>query len=772
MNLLSLLARPVHSADSAVTGLASRLPSAKGGDKVEYWWNRIITAGDAEGPRLREPYRWSPWVQRAVKIKSNEISSATLRFMQAEAEFEEPDFLAYWKAPAIGPNGQRIPIAEVYEMLTGWLDLKGIYYLILDDEFLVPFPSAKTFPPLIIARPDRMKRIFSGKRLIGYEFTDAAGVGHALLPEQVIVNKFWNPYDDYEGLAPLDSVMNAAEGDYLAGLYVRNLMRNNGDQGVYVINEDGLPTDEQREQIVQALREKKAAAAAGSFKPVFLGGKIKIEDAKAQAPDAAFNETRIQSRHEIFIGLGVPPSMADVVASYSIGSASDRYQLIESTCIPLGIKLCGPFSVIASKMTGRPLEAMLDWDEHRVMQEVRIQRIDSATKLWDRGMPWETINEYLDLGMPDFEGWDTGYLPFSVVPTDDMLNPPDPIVPQVPEGEATPADNNVPPDETGKALLNLKALFSRAQKFIQARREQNQTPDKFVVLATTKRSAHEVAQWRTHMAKRRVGEKRTHAAVTKNLMAARSEVLRNIERLVPVTPTDAEKSTMSQSLLLQPFQKSGGLIFDLNFNKEHFTGSLLGDLNKAAKQNMFEAGQQLFLEIGNDDPFTIPDPQVLLQLKKRTNLLRDVPDEMYKTVQNALVKGLEEGEGRGELSNRVRGVFNDMNRGRANTIAQTETASAYGFGRKHGMTESGVGFQQWLSSADDKVREEHAEANGQVVEVDEPFDVDGEELMYPGDSDGGSAGNVINCRCVAIPVLDEDGQKALKARREAKRVAK
>ncbi len=50
---------------------------------------------------------------------------------------------------------------------------------------------------------------------------------------------------------------------------------------------------------------------------------------------------------------------------------------------------------------------------------------------------------------------------------------------------------------------------------------------------------------------------------------------------------------------------------------------------------------------------------------------------------------------------------------------------------------------------DSKTREDHAEADGQEVGMDEPFDVGGEQLMYPGDP-AGSAGNVINCRCTVI----------------------
>lgn len=52
----------------------------------------------------------------------------------------------------------------------------------------------------------------------------------------------------------------------------------------------------------------------------------------------------------------------------------------------------------------------------------------------------------------------------------------------------------------------------------------------------------------------------------------------------------------------------------------------------------------------------------------------------------------------------------------------------------------------WNTVGDDKVRDAHARADGQEAEVDNPFNVGGERLMYPGDFNGSPA-NIINCRC-------------------------
>jgi len=55
--------------------------------------------------------------------------------------------------------------------------------------------------------------------------------------------------------------------------------------------------------------------------------------------------------------------------------------------------------------------------------------------------------------------------------------------------------------------------------------------------------------------------------------------------------------------------------------------------------------------------------------------------------------------------------------------------------------------KEWISMRDDKVRDDHAEADGQTVGLDDFFLVGGEQLEYPGDPNG-SIENIINCRCI------------------------
>jgi nicotinamide riboside kinase len=93
---------------------------------------------------------------------------------------------------------------------------------------------------------------------------------------------------------------------------------------------------------------------------------------------------------------------------------------------------------------------------------------------------------------------------------------------------------------------------------------------------------------------------------------------------------------------------------------------------------------------------------------------------------------------------------------RADTIARTETMRVLNVARQEavdqvvedtGIDPSNV-KRRWMATMDARTRDTHAEMDGQVVGMDEPFvSPSGAELMFPGDPSA-PAEEVINCRCV------------------------
>ena len=106
----------------------------------------------------------------------------------------------------------------------------------------------------------------------------------------------------------------------------------------------------------------------------------------------------------------------------------------------------------------------------------------------------------------------------------------------------------------------------------------------------------------------------------------------------------------------------------------------------------------------------------------------------------------------------LRKKFDELTVSNAKRIVRTESVNAANYATNQSATDI-FGKEnlkkEWIATLDNRVRIDHIEANGQVVNMEENFLVGGEELAYPGDSRG-SAANVINCRCTNAPFPKEE----------------
>ena len=135
---------------------------------------------------------------------------------------------------------------------------------------------------------------------------------------------------------------------------------------------------------------------------------------------------------------------------------------------------------------------------------------------------------------------------------------------------------------------------------------------------------------------------------------------------------------------------------------------------------------------------------------KITRINTTTEDQIRTIVRN----GIEQGFGTDKIAREIRNFAPSIARTRASIIARTETHAAANFGAQEAAQLTGLELRrEWVSVEDDRTRPDHADANGQVVGMNEPFEVEGEQLMYPGDPSG-SAGNIINCRCAVVFVFD------------------
>lgn len=714
----------------ALAVLRSGLPAA--------WFDRVWSLGDgANGVSLGQPFAESVWVMRAIKKISGPIAAVPLKFCAGDEEIEDPRLEAFWHQPVKGLSRH-----DFIEASVSWLKLEGEAFWLMGDDMLRPFPEVASFTPLILARPDRMREVIAGNDLAGWQYTDRAAAQHRLLPEQVIQCKFWNPYDDFRGLAEYQAARLAAESDYAAGKYSRSLMANNGDTGPIISTKTGVLDDAQQKQIVASLRQKQESARRGEFRAAFLTADVSVQNPTAQTVDANFAAMRLGNRHEIFLAFGVPPSMADKMESYSIGSASDWFMLITETCIPTSEKLAAGIAAVARKQLGRPdLECYFDWDDHPVMQAVRRERLDSVEKLWSKGMSMAAANDYLGLGMEQFPGWEVGYLPFSVAPVAEVNAAPD---------ETTAPANADQPDPVEQMMRALRSPASSTtavddETVIERCACCDHGPAIRATDFQSTRPPRQRAQWRNEMKKRLPTIRAYQAKFNRVLMGARAEVLAKLER--------------AGELGLRSTTRAAAV--DFLFNLAGLNSKLQAAMRAQGLDALRTAGQQMFADLGQDDPFTMPPAKAIEFVKARENRLSNVPDDVFARIKDALEEGLNEGDSIKALSDRVRAEFNGIGKEQGLRIAMTETAAAYGTARQEAMEQAGIQSKEWLTSGNANVRAAHELMNGTKVGIAENFTVidprsgESDQVKHPGDPTG-KPWNVINCHCIALSVADEE----------------
>lgn len=149
-----------------------------------------------------------------------------------------------------------------------------------------------------------------------------------------------------------------------------------------------------------------------------------------------------------------------------------------------------------------------------------------------------------------------------------------------------------------------------------------------------------------------------------------------------------------------------------------------------------------------------PDEQVfktlieLVAVKQSENAFLAAED----AVHSAILQGITDGLSVADTGKLIESVMTEWAPWQALRQAQTDLVSlANGASLESAkvLGDQAPQYKTWLTAGDGNVREAHADADGQTVPIDQPFDVGGFPMMYPGDPLAPDDLK-INCRCTQI----------------------
>ncbi len=142
---------------------------------------------------------------------------------------------------------------------------------------------------------------------------------------------------------------------------------------------------------------------------------------------------------------------------------------------------------------------------------------------------------------------------------------------------------------------------------------------------------------------------------------------------------------------------------------------------------------------------------------ENVRLIKSIPEEYFGKLQGIVSRGLQQGSLAADMGQEIEKLYGVTSR-RAQMIARDQVATLNGLLSQERQMGAGIRFYQWSTSKDARVRESHSEREGRYYAwpgSGVAGQVFNGKVILPPPPDG-PPGVPINCRCVALPVIDTE----------------
>ena len=172
-----------------------------------------------------------------------------------------------------------------------------------------------------------------------------------------------------------------------------------------------------------------------------------------------------------------------------------------------------------------------------------------------------------------------------------------------------------------------------------------------------------------------------------------------------------------------------------------------GFVSRGDAQNHAEVSTNLKNQTGIDlSAYLRNSPNIVERVNELTvsniQLIKSIRTQYLDKVQNAVMQAMVQGSLNKDLAEQLKKLGKDVE-SRAMLIARDQSSKLNAALTRARHEEAGIKKYMWSTSGDERVRESHAEKDGQIFEYTNP------------PADTGHPGHDVNCRCVQIPVLDD-----------------
>jgi len=615
----------------------------------------------------REGYKMSVYVYRAVRTIV-QAASAIPWIVTDKAGEEIPDhqLTKVLKNPCPEFSGQSL------------MELTVAHRKLVGNALWMPIivgTKVKEFWPVM---PDLVRPVPSsqpGEWLKGWEVTSYDGLWKMFPPEQFVHFMEMDPGNLHWGTSPLMAAARTIDTDNEAQDTQKISMQNRATPDGVFSHEVPL-TPEQFEEARRQIRENYLAKQK-KREPWVLGAGAKWSQMSMTPVEMDFIASRLANLRGIATAFGLDPWwLGDRSASTYNNVLEARKALYEEVVLPMLDNIKSTLNLKIAPMYG---DIIIAYDTSKIaaLRADFGKKVEQGKSLWAMGVPFRQINERLEMGFEKFPGWDIGYLPMMMVPTNSPAR----------EEEA---------EKMANKSLNLS---TEEQKTIHWKR------------VDTRR----VAWW---------------GVAQKKFLPLYKEQGADIDRAIKGKAPDKLLAAATKAIAAGRPDWEKMMAAVLTTIIDDFGSDTADDLGAEKATGPGEA-KWIF------DP-TTPAIRKWIALHGAEDVVTMGETDLLD-VRRVILAGVEANQPTTTIAQNLRSFYLDRSEFKAMRVARTEVTKASSYGSLQAAKQSQVvKIKSWLTSRDDRVRDEHAAMDGEEQKLDDPF------------SNGLDSPSEPMCRCVLI----------------------
>jgi len=528
--------------------------------------------------------------------------------------------------------------------------------------------------------------------------------------------RHYNPDHPIKGLSPLKPLTIDLEQDFNASLFNLAFFKNGAHPGGYLISEKKV-TPEQGKKLVEQFEERHKGTRK-AWRPDIYSGGIKFVEARTNHRDMEFSKLKEMVRQAIWSAYRTPKSVQGLTEDVNRASATAAIRTFwETVLIPLGQYFEDTMNahLFTDERTGGTMWGAFDYSGVDALREDLLAKAEAAELLTKVGAPYNEVIANLEMPLEPKPWGDSWYRPATLVPVNEAETAPEP--PKDPPSEPSEPEPEPEPDEGQEGAKRPETVNARKQRLLMRKdlrarwdqiNEQLSLPN---IGAFSRRLGNYFRKLRQ-------------------------------EQLILIAKADMDTISVAEQLLFdlevwkeRLTERTRPLWVRLIAQTEDFTDNELEDLGKSVKALPDTAKDELVVNLSN-------------HISKSVSTVHDGLKSVFAEI-------LAEGGTKEDLRKATKTFFTRLtSEGRLGGIATVNAGNGISSTRDLVFKSKGVKEHEWVTAADELVRENHTtyESQGPVPIGTNFAEFTGGAytLKRPHDSRA-PLEETMNCRCAAIP---------------------